>query len=149
MRGLFCFLLSFIYSCYGVDHFYDTSGIFSTVNEEIALLREGRFLHAYTSLTNDVFKDQTSFNDFLLFISKISPLHNNVSHQLGFTKIEDQIGIYEGEICDKEGEKMAIHFGLKREKTRWLIESMIVYPIVTRPNPIKKNETSSLKRSRF
>jgi len=108
---------------------YDTKGIVKTVEEEIVSIRQGDFKHAYNKLTTKDFKQDTCFDEFLLFLSKIPSLYNNISLRLGMACVNENGGIYEGEISAKEGEKVAIRVDLKRDSARWLIDSMIIYPL--------------------
>lgn len=145
MLKFLCLLLFYPFSCCCLDHSYDTGGIFSTVDEGISSIRHGDFFHAYTNLTTQAFKNNTHFDDFLLFISKIPTLYNNSSINLGLAKVDEKEGIYEGEICTKEGEKMAIRFDLKKGGKRWLIESIVVYPINPTEMPLKSTSATTLK----
>jgi len=141
-QNLFILLVTLSTTGFAADYFYDGAGILSTVEEEIESIRQGDLIHAYSTLTTQKFKDNTCFNDFLLFISEIPALYNNVGLRLGLTQMGEQAGVYEGEIFAKEGENMAIHFQLKKGQKRWLIDSIIVYPLEVKEMPGKKEVTT-------
>ena len=129
LRLLMVFIL--IGKAYGMqaDAHYDTYGILQTVDEVIIGIREGDLYEVYSKMTTPNFRYSMCFSDFLLFLSKVPALSENKTIRMGVTKAGDTMGIYEGEIGSKEGEKMAIHIDLKRERKKWLVESIVAYPL--------------------
>ncbi|CRX37483.1 hypothetical protein [Estrella lausannensis] len=111
------------------DAYYDTYGILHTVDEVIIGIREGDLYEVYSSLTTPNFKNCMCFSDFLLFLSNVPALRENKTVRMGVTKANETRGVYEGEIGSKEGEKMAIHIDLVRNRKKWLVESIVAYPL--------------------
>lgn len=111
------------------DIYFDTYGILRTVDEVIIGIREGDLYEVYSALTTPNFKNSMCFSDFLLFLSNVPALRENKTVRMGVTKADEMRGVYEGEIGSKDGQKMAIHIDLVKGRKKWLVESMVAYPL--------------------
>lgn len=106
---------------------YATSGISSTVKEELAAIRSGNYEKAY-SYTSKEFKDSTSLEEFKNSINKIPSLKNNQSVTITERKIENDSGAVNATLKSKDGVSSLVEFRLRKEGKTWKILEIHVLP---------------------
>jgi hypothetical protein len=107
--------------------FFATSGIVSTVKEQLSALRSGDIVAAY-SYTSQDFRAATSLDDFTSFIKEYPALNNNGDTTFTTREIKNGEGILKGTLTSKDGNKTAVEYHLIKEKGEWKILSIIVNP---------------------
>lgn len=100
---------------------FTTSGVTSTVRDQISAIRSGDIDKAYTVYTSSEFKSTTSMDDFSNFVNHFSALKNNKSITIEQREVRNDDGYIDATLQSLDGSVMYIQYRLIKEDGHWKI----------------------------
>jgi hypothetical protein len=137
MASFIMFVLSII-----AIAFYATSGITDTVRDQLAALRAGDYVKAYSYTSKD-FQSTTSFDEFKKFIDQHPALKNNKDSTFTRREIENNMGAVSGTLEAVDGATTPIEYHLIRENGQWKILYLKLNPSGAAVKPDEMKQTST------
>lgn len=107
--------------------FYATSGLITTIENQLTALRSDDIVKAYSYTSKD-FQSATSLDDFKKFINRYPSLKNNEKASFTDREVKDHQGKVRGTLQSKDGAITPIEYRFIKEDGVWKILSIQVNP---------------------
>lgn len=121
---------------------YATSGLTSTIKDQLAALKVGDFIKAYSYTSKD-FQNATSLSDFQDFVNHYPAIKNNDKASFSEREIKNDTGRVRGTLYSTDGAATPIEYLLVKEKGSWKILGIQVNPAGLAVNTESSDSTNN------
>ncbi len=101
----------------------DLEGI---ARSQLESLQANQITEAYYKYTSKEFRSSTTLDEFHKFIKTYPIFANHTSLAFNSSKVENNIGVLEGTLAEKDGHSAEVEYKLVKEDNQWKIASIIL-----------------------
>ena len=116
-----CCLLGVLGGAGGYFFYRGVSAPVSPIKAQLEALNKGDVQGAYNDYTSKVFKDKTSYDEYVEFIDKYPHIFESKSSSFTNVEIKNGEALVAGTITGKDGTKTKMAYKLVKENDKWLI----------------------------
>ena len=116
-----CFLLVVLGGVGGYFFYKGASAPVSPIKAQLEALNKGDVQGAYNDYTSKIFRDKTSYDEYVEFIDKYPQIFESKSSSFTNVEIKNGEALVTGTITGKDGTKTKMAYKLVKENDKWVI----------------------------
>lgn len=100
---------------------FDTSFLTDIIKEQLQKIKSKDYYNAYNDYTSEQFRESTSFDQFVKFLTQNSAFTENNSAKYGELTLNNNIAIITGVLTGPNNESITVEYNLIKENDEWKI----------------------------